>query len=68
MKKSVFLNLTLLFLLFIAGSIDLKAEEEGGCRRKESGYKHFVPSGAYICVLNNSSRECFGWVDRCKYP
>ncbi|MBS4072574.1 MAG: hypothetical protein KGZ90_14670 [Algoriphagus sp.] len=68
MKKANLFKLTMLFLLFLVASIDLKAEGEGGCRKKETGYKHFVPSGAYICVLNNSARECFALVDRCKYP
>lgn len=56
-----------MLLLFIAMPIILKAEEEGGCWKKETGYKILVPSGAYICVLDNTSRQCFAIVDRCKY-
>lgn len=66
MKRFNLLNFAMMVLLIFVGSIISKADE--GCLKRETGYKYFVPSGNYICVLDNSSRDCVALVDRCKYP
>jgi hypothetical protein len=62
MKNIKRLVLSTVFLFLIFSSNFSKADE--GCWKKESGYNLYV-NGFPICVLDNSSRDCFAMVNRC---